>query len=62
MLMRADGKDLISGTIDYGSLLARLSRLRQVNGAEWINGMAVGVEPIRGNGSFRLDEWNVALR
>ena len=62
MLMRADGKDLVAGTIDWRSLLARVRRLGQVSGTEWINGIAVGVEPIRGNGSFRLDEWTVALR
>ena len=56
---REDGRE---ATFD---MLAALRWLRQkglVKGDEWVTGVAIGAEPLKGYGSFEIDRWRVAFR
>lgn len=61
MLMPADGKDLRSGSLDMAHFLQHLVKKGKLTGNEWFNGAAMGVEPVRGNSSVRIERWNMIM-
>jgi hypothetical protein len=54
--------DIPSGTIDMLHALRWLQAKGAVTGAEWMWGVAIGVELVRGYGSFTLHDWKVERR
>jgi hypothetical protein len=54
--------DIPSGSIDMLDALRWLQTKGAVTGAEWMWGVAIGVEPVRGLGKFRLHDWRVERR
>lgn len=61
MLMPADGKDLVAGTVDMGHFLQHLVAKGKLTGNEWFNGAAMGIEPVRGNSSIKIEHWSVTM-
>ena len=51
-----------AGTIDFKAALGWLVDRGELSGREWVNGVAIGVEPIAGGGNLMLDRWNVSFR
>lgn len=51
----------IKGALDVKDALAFLVEQDVLTGEEWINGVAVGVEPHFGRGELRLDQWTIVL-
>lgn len=61
MLMPADGQDLRSGSLDMAHFLQHLVKKGKLTGNEWFNGAAMGVEPVRGNSSVRIQRWHMTM-
>lgn len=61
MLIPADGND-IEGEFDWGGIFGFLREQKLLDGNEWFTGIAVGVEPVAGAGSLRLDTFEVDYR
>jgi len=61
MIIPAGGEDVPAGTIEIAPLLSWLMQKRILNGTEWFNGLAFGIEPGPGGGHTRLvvDRWRV---
>jgi hypothetical protein len=57
MLMLASGDDVVIGSIDVKATLNFLMAKGVITGAEWFNGIALGVEPVSGSGELRLTKW-----
>lgn len=53
------GADFLAGRLDVKGALGELRRLRQITGDEWLNGMALGVEPVSGSGFATVNTWRV---
>jgi hypothetical protein len=53
------GGPKFAGTLYYGAVMKWLMRNGRLTGREWFNGAALGVEPVRGDGSLRVRRWNV---
>jgi hypothetical protein len=51
-----------AGVIDFKAALDWLVARHELSGREWVNGVAIGVEPIMGGGSLTLDRWDVRFR
>ncbi len=60
MLMTAGYNDVVSGSIDVGATLAFLKTKGIITGNEWFNGIALGVEPVRGSGELSITRWTVS--
>ncbi len=56
----ASGEDF-NGSLDIKHALEHLIGRSVISGNEWINGVAVGVEPHFGGGSISLDAWDVSF-
>ncbi len=52
--------DVLSGTVDFKAALDFLLKKGKLTGEEWFNGVAFGVEPIRGSGSLELRKLDVS--
>lgn len=48
------------GTLRFDDLLAFLVANKKITGAEWVNGVAFGVEPHRGSGSLTVEKFAVS--
>lgn len=48
-----------SGTLYFGAVIKWLMSQGRLTGQEWFNGLAIGVEPVGGRGSLRVDKWRV---
>jgi hypothetical protein len=59
MLVPADGRDLLHGSIDIRATLAFLQAKGVIKGDEWFNGIALGSEPIKGAGRLDVRHWKV---
>lgn len=61
MIFPQDGRDILSGRINVLSFLKFLTLRGVITGNEWFNGIAFGMEPIKGAGSTQLtiDHWHV---
>lgn len=59
MLMPADGGNVTSATIDGKGVMAFLVAKEVITGAEWFNGAALGVEPVRGSSTVAIGQWAV---
>ncbi|WP_066777266.1 hypothetical protein [Sphingomonas sp. CCH5-D11] len=55
-------EDLRSGTLDMLPALEWLRQKGKISGDEWMSGLAIGVEPVRGLGSLSVDQWSVTMR
>jgi hypothetical protein len=53
--------DLYDESIDMKAALAFLKAKGVITGAEWVNGLAFGVEPLSGSGQILLNSWNPVL-
>lgn len=60
--LRKDGRDTQKGEIDMLHALQWLREKRLITGEEWITGLAIGVEPMKGFGHVELAKWNAELR
>lgn len=54
--------DLRAGTLDMLPFLQWLRQKGKITGNEWMSGLALGVEPVRGLGSLSVDRWSVTMR
>lgn len=61
MLFPEDGGDVLSGTLDIKQVLTFLIGKGEITGKEWLNGMAIGVEPVRGQANVTINRWAVSL-
>jgi hypothetical protein len=58
----ADDRDVTTVDIDMLHALRWLQAKKLVKGDEWLTGLAIGVEPIKGIGSVELTRWTVDFR
>lgn len=58
----ADGQDLKEGRIDMLHGLRWLKSMGRITGDEWVTGVALGVEPIKGFGDAEIKHWRVDFR
>jgi hypothetical protein len=61
MIFPADGRDVESGTLYMKAMFDQLMQWKLLTGDEWFNGMAIGVEPIRGKATMTLERWTIAM-
>ncbi|MET0240389.1 MAG: hypothetical protein ABW184_10890 [Sphingobium sp.] len=56
-----DQKDVLKGKLDVREFLRELVRLKIITGDEWFNGIAFGMEPVKGAGETELwiKKWRV---
>ncbi|QXT35537.1 hypothetical protein KV697_17705 [Sphingomonas sanguinis] len=54
-----DGPTFTQGTLYFGAVIQWLIDQGRLTGQEWFNGLAIGVEPVGGRGSLRVDKWRV---
>ena len=54
--------DLRAGTLDMLPPLEWLRQKGKITGDEWMSGLAIGVEPVRGLGSLSIERWSVTMR
>ena len=59
MLIPADARDFLKGSIDVRATLAFLQARGVIKGDEWFNGIALGSEPIKGAGRLDVNVWKV---
>jgi hypothetical protein len=59
--LRKDGKDTVSGKVDMLHALRWLEAKGLVKRNEWVTGLALGVEPMKGVGSAEIENWQVWL-
>lgn len=57
-----DGADVTDARIDMLHALRWLQARKLVTGKEWLTGLAIGVEPIKGIGRVDLARWTVEFR
>lgn len=62
IVIPADGKDARSGSIDFGKLLKFLVSRGVLTGKEWVNGAAIGLEPVIATSAITVDSWSIALK
>jgi len=55
-------EDLRAGTLDMLPMLQWLRQKGKITGNEWMSGLAIGVEPVRGVGKLTVDRWDVVMR
>jgi hypothetical protein len=55
-------RDVLEGHVDIRAMLQFLIDKSVISGDEWFNGLAFGVEPVRGWGSIAVDRWHVDYR
>lgn len=53
--------DLSSGRMDMHHVLEEMVRRRLLKGTEWFTGMAIGVEPVTGQSSLTVRQWDIFL-
>ncbi|QIG79532.1 hypothetical protein [Stakelama tenebrarum] len=58
----ADSGDKNFGSIDMLAALHWLREKKVISGEEWFNGVAIGVEPLKGFGSVEIQSWEVEYR
>lgn len=58
----AGREDVREATIDMLAALRWLREKGLVRGDEWVTGVAIGAEPLKGYGRFEIDRWRVAMR
>jgi hypothetical protein len=61
MVFPADGRDVETGTIHMKPMFDQLMQWKVLTGEEWFNGMAIGVEPVRGKATMTLERWSIAM-
>lgn len=59
LFMPSDCRDILSGSVDVHAMLAWLVGLRWLSGAEYFNGLAIGVEVQQGLGAATLNSFSV---
>ena len=57
ILMPRDRSD-VEGEVDVKDVRDKLVQLSVITGNEWINGIALGVEPHFGSGRLTIDDWH----
>ncbi len=62
MIAPADGRDMLSGTIDALSAIKFLIGADIIKSDWWVNGHALGFEPLGGAGGAYVSRFGVALR
>ncbi len=58
----AGGDDVRAGEIDMLHALHWLRGKGKITGKEWLTGLAIGAEPIKGFGNLELQQWKVDFR
>jgi len=53
-------QDIRTGTLDMLAALAWLRANKTITGDEWLWGISLGVEPVKGVGHLSVDRWSVA--
>ena len=61
MLLPPGGHWASNGSIDLKSTFAFLRARGLIKGDEWFNGLAIGVEPVRGAGRLEVQHWTVSF-
>lgn len=59
--LRRDRQDTRSGRIDMLHALRWLQGRGRIKGNEWVTGLAIGVEPMKGFGHVEVERWKVAF-
>jgi hypothetical protein len=59
MIMPNSGAQILRGTIDMKAALTFLTSNGRITGNEWLNGLALGVEPVSGSGSMKVARWTI---
>lgn len=57
--LRRDRQDTGSGSIDMLHALRWLQERGRISGDEWVTGVAIGVEPMKGFGHVEVERWQV---
>jgi hypothetical protein len=61
MFVPADG-ELEAGTLHYDEAFRWLTSRGELTGEEWFNGLAIGIEPVAGSGTARIEDWKIEYR
>ena len=56
------GKQVLNARLDKKAALSWLVSKGQVNPTHYVNGTAIGVEPVRSSGSMTVANWSVTFR
>jgi hypothetical protein len=62
MIAPEQPQDLPAGTLDMLPFLRWLQQKGKITGNEWMSGLAIGVEPVRGLGKLTVNRWDVEMR
>lgn len=60
-IMFYSGERVYNTTIDFKVVLNSLAAQGLINPNHYVNGLAIGIEPVRGSGAVTFDKWDITL-
>ncbi len=61
MFLPANREDVLTGVIDFKAALDFLQSQGQITGEEWFTGLALGIEPVSGSSTLKLEDFSVSF-